>query len=53
MLYKEYKPHESLEEHIKCFWVLEKEYNSANQCELVYPDSYFELIFNFGKIYKL
>jgi AraC-like DNA-binding protein len=53
MLYKEYKPHESLEEHIKCFWVLEKEYNSSNQCELVYPDSYFELIFSYSASYKL
>ncbi len=53
MFYKEYKPHESLEEYVKCLWVLEKEYDSSNQCELVYPDSYFELLFSFGAGYEL
>jgi AraC-like DNA-binding protein len=52
-LYKEYKPHESLQEDIKCFWVLEKEYDSRNQLELVYPDSYIEMIFHFGSPYRL
>lgn len=51
MIYKEFEPHPILRDSIKCFWVLEREYNDAQPTEDVMPDSYVELIFNFGEKY--
>lgn len=38
---------------MKCFWILEKEYTSEDPNEEVTPDTYVELIFNFGTPYVL
>jgi hypothetical protein len=51
--YKEYPPHASLREHIKCFWVLEREYTPEFPVEEVTPDAFVELILNFGTPYRL
>ena len=53
MKYKEYESHNSLKDYINCFWILEKEYDFNNRIELVFPDSYIEMIFHYGSPYKL
>src|SRR6266700_5005803 len=53
MKYKEYPPHSSLRDHVKCFWTLEREYTPAHPAENVTPDAFIELIVNFGAPYVL
>jgi len=53
MKYKEHLPHSSLQDHVKCFWILEREYTPENPTENVTPDAFIELIFNFGSPYVL
>jgi AraC-like DNA-binding protein len=53
MKYQEYQPHASLRDHVKCFWILEKEYTSDAPNEEVTPDACLELILNFGTPYVL
>jgi AraC-like DNA-binding protein len=51
--YREYEPHASLREHVKCFWVMEREYTPERPAEEVTPDPFIELILNFGAPYHL
>jgi len=51
--YEEHAPHSSLQDYVKCFWILEKEYTSEDPNEEVTPDACIELIFNFGAPYVL
>lgn len=53
MKYLEYLPHSSLQRHVKCFWILEREYTPGNPVECVTPDAWIELILNFGAPYVL
>ena len=53
MKYKEHLPHSSLQDHVKCFWIMEREYTSEHHAEDVTPDAYIELIVNFGTPYVL
>lgn len=48
--YREYRPHKSLVEDVKCFWILENDYPDGSIQE-VSPDGCVELIFNFGSPY--
>lgn len=52
MQYREYEPHALLREHVKCFWVLARDYTTVpGHVEEVMPDSYLELIVNLGALY--
>ena len=51
--YKEYVPHDSLQEYVKCFWIMEREYTPDSPAEDVTPDAFIELILNFGAPYRL
>jgi AraC-like DNA-binding protein len=51
--YKEYLPHSSLRDHVKCFWIMEREYTPEHPAEDVTPDAFIELIVNFGAPYVL
>lgn len=51
--YKEFQPPDPLDQFIKCFWVLEKEYTCETPVENVLPDSYIEFILNFGSPYYI
>jgi AraC-like DNA-binding protein len=51
--YREYTPHPSLRRHVKCFWVMEREYTPESPTEDVTPDAFIELILNFGAPYVL
>jgi AraC-like DNA-binding protein len=53
MKYKEYAPHTSLQDHVKCFWIMEREYTPEHPTENVTPDASIELIVNFGDPYVL
>lgn len=53
MKYQERLPHSSLQDYVKCFWILEREYTPENPNEEVIPDACIELIFNFGAPYVL
>lgn len=53
MRYKEYLPHSSLRDHVKCFWIMEREYTPEHPAEDVTPDAFIELILNFGAPYVL
>lgn len=53
MRYEEHAPHSSLQDFVKCFWTLEKEYTSEEPSEEVTPDACIELILNFGAPYFL
>lgn len=53
MKYHEYSPHSSLQEYVKRFWILEREYTPEDPHEEVMPDACIELIFNFGAPYVL
>jgi len=33
MHYKEYAPHQSLQEHVKCFWIMERTYTPEHPAE--------------------
>jgi AraC-like DNA-binding protein len=51
--YKEHLPHSSLQDHVKCFWIMEREYTPELPAEDVTPDAYIELIVNVGTPYVL
>src|SRR5262250_1436271 len=51
--YQEFIPHSTLQDSVKRFWVLEKEYTTADPIEEVTPDACVELIFNFGRPYSV
>jgi AraC-like DNA-binding protein len=51
--YEEHLPHSSLQDHVKCFWIMEREYTAEHPAEDVTPDAYIELIVNFGAPYVL
>lgn len=51
VVYKEFAPPEPLNEFIKCFWILKKDYDEDNPVERVLPDSYIECILSFGSAY--
>jgi Domain of unknown function (DUF6597) len=44
-------PHAILQDHVKRFWILEKEYTPEDAFEEVLPDACIELILNFGDPY--
>src|SRR5262245_54899055 len=50
--YQEFIPHTTLQDSVKRFWILEKEYTADDQIEEVTPDPCVELIFNFGTAYS-
>jgi len=45
---REFIPHTILRDHVKRFWILEKEYTAEDSVEEVTPDACVELILNFG-----
>ena len=49
--YQEFLPHTVLQDHVKRFWILEKEYTAQDNVEEVTPDACIELILNFGSAY--
>jgi len=49
--YQEFIPHTVLQDHVKRFWILEKEYTAEDSIEEVIPDACIELILNFGSAY--
>src|SRR5262245_49937358 len=49
--YREFIPHTVLQDYVKRFWILEKDYTAEENIEEVTPDACIELIFNFGKSY--
>jgi len=51
--YREFEPHVSLREHVKCFWVMERESTREIPAEDVTPDPFIELIMSFGAPYHL
>jgi hypothetical protein len=51
--YKEHVPHVSLQGHVKCFWIMEREYTPEHPAEDVTPDAFIELILNLGNQYVL
>lgn len=53
MKYQEHLPHSTLQDYVKCFWILEKEYTPEDPTEEVTPDACIELICNFGARYVL
>jgi AraC-like DNA-binding protein len=50
--YQEFIPHDTLQDSVKRFWILEKEYTADDEIEEVSPDPCVELIFNFGTAYS-
>ena len=50
--YQEFIPHVALQDSVKRFWILEKEYTPDDDVEVVIPDPCVELIFNFGTAYS-
>src|SRR5262245_39047815 len=49
---REFIPHATLQDSVKRFWILEKEYTTDDDIEEVIPDPCVELIFNFGAAYS-
>jgi AraC-like DNA-binding protein len=49
--YQEFMPHTVLQDYVKRFWILEKEYTAEDRVEEVIPDASIELILNFGSAY--
>jgi AraC-like DNA-binding protein len=49
--YKEFMPHTVLQDHVKRFWIMEKEYTPEDSLQEVLPDACIELILNFGNPY--
>ena len=49
--YQEFIPHTVLQDYVKRFWILEKEYTATDNVEEVTPDACIELILNFGSPY--
>src|SRR5262245_50613880 len=52
MKYREYNPHDLLQDSVKCFWINEANYLSESKQDIT-PDGCIELIFNFGSPYLL
>src|SRR5262245_59928986 len=50
--YQEFIPHATLQDSVKRFWILEKEYTADDDIEEVTPDPCVELIFNFVVAYS-
>src|SRR4030095_7256038 len=50
--YHEFIPHASLQDHVKCLWILEATYTADSPTEEVMPDACVELIMNFGSPYQ-
>lgn len=48
MLYKEFIPHPSLQQHIKCYWVFENSYG-PNHFERMIPDGNIDFVFHYGQ----
>ena len=53
MFYREFIPSTALQRFIKCFWVLERDFQDLDEGVDVLPDSYSEVIFNFGDACQL
>src|SRR5215470_5100658 len=51
--YQEFIPHATLQDSVKRFWILEKEYGAEDGIEEVTPDACFELILNCGNPYSV
>jgi AraC-like DNA-binding protein len=51
--YQEFIPHSTLQDFVKRFWILEKEYGAEDAIEEVTPDACVELILNFGNPYSV
>jgi len=51
--YQEFIPHSSLQDAVKRFWILEKEYGAEDGIEEVSPDACVELILNCGNPYSV
>lgn len=51
--YKEHVPHALLQDHVKCFWIMERKYTREHPAEDVTPDAFIELILNVGEPYML
>src|SRR5262245_6757323 len=49
--YQEFIPHPVLQDFVKRFWFLEKDYTAEDNVEEVIPDACVELILNFGVAY--
>src|SRR5262249_7670640 len=49
--YQEFIQHNTLQEYVRRFWILEKEYTAEDSVEEVTPDACIELILNFGSPY--
>ncbi len=53
VMYREFLPHTALQDSVKRFWTLERDYSPANPTDEIVPDACVELIFNFGSAYVL
>ena len=51
--YQEFIPHSTLQDSVKRFWILEKEYTAEDGIEEITPDACVELILNFGRTYSV
>ena len=51
--YQEFIPHSTLQDSVKRFWILEKEYTAEEGIEEVTPDACVELILRFGSTYSM
>jgi len=51
--YREFIPHSTLQDSVKRFWILEKEYTAEDAIEEVTPDACVELVLNFGTTYSV
>ena len=51
--YQEFIPHSTLQDSVKRFWILEKEYTAEDGIEEVTPDACVELILNCGNPYSV
>ena len=52
MMYHEIAPHPKLRKHIKCFWMLDRDYSRSFQDhERLWADAHTELIFGSGHRY--
>ena len=52
VIYREVAPHPKLREHIKCLWMLDRDYgNSLHDHEQLWADAHTELIFTSGQRY--
>jgi AraC-like DNA-binding protein len=50
--YQEFIPHTVLQDQVKRFWILEREYTPEDSYQEVLPDACIELILNFGSSYR-